>query len=435
MIPGGSRRERNVKSQNAKTDHVGSYSPLVDIPVVVAGSLALVAVVVAILAVWQLRRLGRSVDDALHSIRGSTAQRWWKRPVALDATTEHLERFASESDDERARLAAGLEQAPIGILLTGDDGVVAYANDAAAQFMGARHGEAVAEARMREAIDQAILDRTPVSKEVELYTPSRRILSIGALPLDHGVRSLGAVVFLQDITEERRVDAMRRDFIANVSHELKTPLGAMAVLGETIASQRDDPVVLARLADRLGSEARRLSQLIGDILDLSQAEGHDRPQSPVDLTDVVSNVIGEIASQAELEDVALDPSPPPEVAMIRGDRRQLHTMLTNLIENAIRHGRPAEGRHTVSIRTRVDTDSVTVEVADHGPGIPEAHLSRIFERFYRVDKGRSRDSGGTGLGLSIARHIARNHGGDITVESTVGRGTTFTVALPIWVEP
>jgi two-component system sensor histidine kinase SenX3 len=355
--------------------------------------------------------------------------------VALDATTEHLERFASESDDERARLAAGLEQAPIGILLTGDDGVVAYANDAAAQFMGARHGEAVAEARMREAIDQAILDRTPVSKEVELYTPSRRILSIGALPLDHGVRSLGAVVFLQDITEERRVDAMRRDFIANVSHELKTPLGAMAVLGETIASQRDDPVVLARLADRLGSEARRLSQLIGDILDLSQAEGHDRPQSPVDLTDVVSNVIGEIASQAELEDVALDPSPPPEVAMIRGDRRQLHTMLTNLIENAIRHGRPAEGRHTVSIRTRVDTDSVTVEVADHGPGIPEAHLSRIFERFYRVDKGRSRDSGGTGLGLSIARHIARNHGGDITVESTVGRGTTFTVALPIWVEP
>lgn len=418
-------------------DH-GGAGPIVahvDIPVVIAGSLSLAAVIAAIVAIWQLRKLGMAVDDTLHRIRGTTATRWWKRPKALDATVERLERFAGESDDERARLAAGLEQAPIGIILTGDDGVVRYANAAASRYLGARHGEAVAEARMREAIEQAVLEQRAVAREVELYTPSRRVVAIHAIPLEHGIRSLGSVAYIRDITEERRVDAMRRDFIANVSHELKTPLGAMAVLGETIASQRDDPVVLGRLADRLGSEARRLSQLIGDILDLSQAEGKDRPLTPVDLTEVVVDVIRDVAARPDAENVALLPGPLPELATVRGDRRQLRTMLTNLIENAVRYGRPPEGEHLVHVRTRVEADDVTIEVEDAGQGIPEAHLGRIFERFYRVDRARSRDSGGTGLGLSIARHIARNHGGDITVESEVGVGTTFTVRLPIWSEP
>jgi two-component system sensor histidine kinase SenX3 len=406
---------------------------MVDIPVVIAGSLALVAVLVAIVTVWQMRRLGRAADDALHRIRGSTAERWWRRPKALDATTERLERFATESDDERARLAAGLEQAPIGILLTGDDGVVTYANETALH-MGAKHGEPVAEVRMRRAIDQAILQRRAASSEVELHTPTRRVLAISAVPLDHGVRSLGAVAYIRDITEERRVDAMRRDFIANVGHELKTPLGTMAVLGETIASQRDDPVVLGRLADRLGSEARKLSTLIAEILDLSQVESLDRPFKPVDLTEVISDVVGDAAARAEQTDVSLRLAPLPDVATIKGDRRQLQTMLTNLIGNAIQHGKSAEGDHVVWVRTRPGTEDLTIEIQDHGPGIPEAHLDRVFERFYRVDQTRGSGSGNAGMGLSIARHIARNHGGDITVESPTGEGATFTVRLPVWSE-
>jgi two-component system sensor histidine kinase SenX3 len=432
VTPGERSRERNVNSESAKTAFGGSYGRLVDVPIVIAGSLALVAVIVAIVAIWQLRRLGGSVDDALHSIRGSTAERWWKRPQALDATTDRLERFATDSDEERARLAAGLEHAPIGILITGDDGVVLQANEAAAQFLGARHGEAVAEARMREAIDEAILDRKPVERQVELLSPSRRHLAIRAIPFDHGVKSLGAVAYLIDITEERRVDAMRRDFIANVGHELKTPLGAIAVLGETIASQRDDPAVLARLADRLSSEATRLSKLIGDILDLSQAEGKERPSQSLDVTDVIASVAKAVAPQADQAEARVELRDTPEMAMVRGDRRQLQTMFTNIVENAIRYGRPAQGEHVVSITTTASPDDVSIAVRDHGSGIPDRHLDRIFERFYRVDRDRSRESGGTGLGLSIARHIARNHGGDITVESTVGVGSTFTIRLPIW---
>jgi two-component system sensor histidine kinase SenX3 len=327
-----------------------------------------------------------------------------------------------------------MAEAPIGIVLTDDDGLVLMANSHAARYIDARHGEAVAEARMRGAIEAAVLRRRPEHRELEIYTPQRRYLEITALPLEHGVESVGAVAYIRDVTEPRRVEAMRSDFIANVGHELKTPLGALAVLAETLADQIGDPAVTVRMADRVVKEATRLSKLIGDILDLSQAEASERPRSPVRLEEVLIDVVDDIGTGAIESGVDLHLEPLGEAAVVWGERRQLKTLFTNLVENAVKYSnRPDGGRRPhVAIGARIGESDVVVAVEDEGIGIPEQHLGRIFERFYRVDKGRSRETGGTGLGLSIARHIARNHGGDVTVESQVGVGSTFRVRLPRW---
>jgi two-component system sensor histidine kinase SenX3 len=230
---------------------------------------------------------------------------------------------------------------------------------------------------------------------------------------------------------------MRSDFIANVSHELKTPLGALAVLAETLAANRGDPAVTARMADRLVQESRRLSKLIGDILDLSQAEAADRSRTPVDLGLLLSAVAEEFGEAAADRGLDLTVATVPPSAVALGEPRQLATLFTNLVENALTYTPTGTGdrRPRIGLSAAVAGQEIIVVVEDEGIGISEQHLGRIFERFYRVDKGRSRETGGTGLGLSIARHIARNHGGDITVESQVGVGTTFRVRLPVWREP
>jgi signal transduction histidine kinase len=405
--------------------------------VIVLGVTAAAATVVALAALIQVFRLSRSVDHALERIGAKPVRRWWRRAAILRREIRTLEGSVAESERDRARLAAAVTEAPIGILITDDEGVVLSANYPASRFLGARHGEAVAEARLRQSIEKAMLDRRPVRRELEIYTPQRRYLEIGALPLEHGVESIGAVAYIRDVTHDRRVDAMRSDFIANVSHELKTPLGALAVLAETLEDHVTDPAVAARMADRVGKEARRLAKLIGDILDLSQAEAADRPRAPVELAAVMIDVIDELGPEATEQGIELHVETFAEGARVWGEQRQLQTMFTNVIENAVKYGSNGgkDRRPRIMVTAKVSKKEVVVSVEDEGIGIPEQHLGRIFERFYRVDKGRSQETGGTGLGLSIARHIARNHGGDITVESQVGVGSTFRIRLPVWREP
>jgi two-component system sensor histidine kinase SenX3 len=237
------------------------------------------------------------------------------------------------------------------------------------------------------------------------------------------------------VTEERRVEAMRRDFIANVGHELKTPLGALAVLAETLADHAGDPEIAARLAARLGGEAQRLSKLLEDILDLSQAEALGGAGfQPVSIDDLFDDVAGAAAERSGAFGVELHIDTAPPEAIVAGDRRQLRSMLLNLVDNAVKYSDAAtiEPAPRVWVRCRLEGDQVVLEVEDEGIGIPEGHLDRIFERFYRVDRGRSRATGGTGLGLSIVRNVALNHGGRVAVESQVARGSTFRVFLPIW---
>jgi signal transduction histidine kinase len=227
---------------------------------------------------------------------------------------------------------------------------------------------------------------------------------------------------------------MRRDFIANVSHELKTPLAALAALAEALAGAVAGDPAAAGLAERLRHESERLARLVADILDLSQAEalpGHDEP---VAMATVVAVVAREMEPLAVGRGVALEVSPVPAEARVAGDSRQLRSLLSNLVDNAIKYSFPEAGTPPprVTVTTTTDDTTVTIAVADQGIGIAESHQDRIFERFYRVDRARSRETGGTGLGLSIARHIARNHRGDVTVRSAEGAGATFVVTLPRW---
>jgi two-component system sensor histidine kinase SenX3 len=406
----------------------------VDTTTVVIAGVAAALGAVALWATLRNRRHARAVDDAVSRIGGAPPRRSWQRSAALDEGLGHVERSTAAAQRERARLAGAIQAAPLGIVVTDDHGLVVTANAAAGRFLGARVGEAIAEARIRESIEQAILGRTPTSAEVELYSPVRSILEVSAVPLDFGVESVGAVAFVDDVTETRRVAAMRRDFVANVGHELKTPLGALAVVAETLSDNIRDPGVAASLAERLQNEASRLSKLIDDILDLSQAEALSAHEEPVEIAGVIADAVDEVRRAAEAADVEIEADAAPVDLRVAGDARQLRSMVSNLVENAVKYSfvRTEGVRPKVVVRSRDAGDQAIIEVIDQGIGIPAAHLDRIFERFYRVDRARSRATGGTGLGLSIVRHIARNHRGDVSVESVEGEGSTFRVTLPLW---
>jgi len=408
-----------------------TYPRLVDLTAVVLAGVVLVLGLMAAWAILRNRRHARAIEAAISRIGGGLPDRSWRRAAALDESLGSLERSTSAAQRERARLAGAVQAAPLGIVVTDDHGLVVTTNAAAGQFLGARVGEAIAEARIREAIEQAILRRNSTSTEVELYTPIRSSLEVSAIPLDFGVESVGAVAFVDDVTDARKVAAMRRDFVANVGHELKTPLGALAVLAETLSDSLDDPTVAASLAERLRAEATRLGRLIDDILDLSQAEALEAHDEPVSIAAIVADAVDEVDGTA---DVDIEVTPIPPELRVAGDSRQLRTMVSNLVENAVKYSfvRDPNVRPKVSVEARVEGDQMVLAVIDHGIGIPAAHLDRIFERFYRVDRARSRATGGTGLGLSIVRHVARNHRGDVTVESVDGEGSKFTVTLPVW---
>jgi two-component system sensor histidine kinase SenX3 len=272
-------------------------------------------------------------------------------------------------------------------------------------------------------------------REAELELP-RGPLGGGTLAVLARVAPLGSTLVLllvEDRTEERRVDAVRRDFVANVSHELKTPVGAISLLAEALLDAADDPEAVRRFAGRMQTEAGRLSELVQDVIDLSRLQGHDPLRTPalVNLDDVVTEALDRSRLAAEAKSISIGVGGERGL-LVRGDATQLVMALGNLIDNAVRHS-PADTRVSLGVR-RVDAGTsglAEVSVADEGPGIPEDDLERIFERFYRVDAARSRHTGGTGLGLSIVKHVALGHGGEVTVWSVEGAGSTFTLRLPI----
>jgi signal transduction histidine kinase len=232
--------------------------------------------------------------------------------------------------------------------------------------------------------------------------------------------------------ELQRVNMIRRDFVANVSHELKTPATSLKLLAESLEETLEEDPVQARLfAAQLKNETERLAQLITDLLDLARLESQDRIDYPtvVDVRGVLMTVLARMRRVARKKDIILQWKRFGKVAQytVRGDETQLTSMFTNLVDNAVKYT-PAGGR--VEVIGGSEDSEIVIRIADTGIGIPEGKRSRIFERFYRVDKARSKATGGTGLGLSIVRHVAENHGGRVTVESTPGEGSVFTVHLP-----
>lgn len=389
------------------------------------GSLALTLILFA-----RHRALSTRVADAAARLGASAGE----DPIrALIGAVRREEEARTDAETRLSFYESTLARADFGMLVVDREGEILFTNPVARQFLGARHGHAVAEARIKELLDEVSATLSEQTMEIELYTPSRRYLGLYAVPLFDDGEPSGAALYLNDLSERYRVEAMRRDFVANASHELKTPLGALRVLAEALAATDDGPT-RARLTTRLLEEGARMSRLIDDILNLALVEGAAAAVSPVRVSDLLSEARREVASLAKEHSIPIELDDGGSDLIVGGDRMQLVSALSNLLENAIKYtavGSP-DDHETVRLRARGENGAVVIEVEDHGIGIPESHQHRVFERFYRVDRARSRETGGTGLGLAIVRHVVMNHGGTVALRSAPGVGSTFEVSLPRW---
>jgi two-component system sensor histidine kinase SenX3 len=303
----------------------------------------------------------------------------------------------------------------------------------AAHAFGLVRGRELVHAELRAmAVESASLG---LVRERELELPrgpfgrGRLVVLARVAPLAGGL----TLILVEDRTEARRVDEVRRDFVANVSHELKTPVGALHLLAEAVSDAADDPVAVRRFAERMERESQRLTRLVQEIIDLSQLQVADalHPPEPVGIDDVVSDAVDRcrLAAQAKRIEVVIGGD---HGAVVYGDHALLVTAVRNLVDNAISYS--AEDTR-VGVGVRRANGIVEIMVSDQGIGIAASDQGRIFERFYRVDPARSRATGGTGLGLSIVKHVAANHGGEVTLWSVSGQGSTFTLRLPETIQP
>jgi two-component system sensor histidine kinase SenX3 len=333
-----------------------------------------------------------------------------------------------DADDATTRLQAALDRVAQGVVVCDEHGVEVFRNEQARTLSDARYGDVLVERSLSDLLAAAASGEIR-TETLELFGPPRRTLTITASPLDDGHRTVGAVAVVEDVSQRRRVDAIRRDFVANISHELKTPVGALGVVAETLADE-DDPEVVRRLASRMHDEAMRLGRIVDDLLDLSRIEDEGEPRrDPLAVHLVVAQAIERMRSAADRRGITLQVSEADRQIGVSGDGRQLVSALYNLLENAVKYSDPGS---TIDVDVMVSDDEAAVDISivDRGIGIPARDLDRIFERFYRVDRARARDTGGTGLGLAIVRHVADNHGGSVLVTSHEGTGSTFTLRLP-----
>ncbi|HEX7107265.1 MAG TPA: ATP-binding protein [Acidothermaceae bacterium] len=333
---------------------------------------------------------------------------------------------ASETAAVLSTVAATLES---GVVLLDDENVV-LANEAARALRVVSNNRLTARPLVRLA-RQARSTGERLARDVDLPwgASSRAVHAVAASVPD----SARVVLLLTDLQETRRLEAVRRDFVANVSHELKTPIGAMLLLAEALNDAADDPDAAKQFAQRILHEAGRMSRLVQELLDLSRLQGGEPLPSlaAVFVRDIVADAAEPLQVRAAAAGIRLDIADSGDLAVL-GERRQLVTALTNLIENAIAYS-PRGSKVGIGARRDVDADGAemaTVSVSDEGVGIADADQERVFERFYRVDTARSRATGGTGLGLAIVKHVMANHGGRVTLWSRVGVGSTFTLHVP-----
>jgi two-component system, OmpR family, sensor histidine kinase SenX3 len=321
-----------------------------------------------------------------------------------------------------------LELLPTGAVLVDANDNVRLANGSAVA-MGIVRGDRIEIPELRRLVRRC--RQTGQTQIVELVLDSggfpRRVLDVGARA--EALPGGDVALVVDDVTESKRVESVRRDFVANVGHEVKTPVGALTLLAEAALEAGDDPVAVQRFLTRIQHEAARLSRLVQELLDLSRLQGGeplpDRTVVPIDA--IVDEAVDRSRLVAEVKQIELVRGDATGLS-VSGSERQLVTAVANLLDNAVAYSPPGT-RVAVGVRQRDDT--VELAVSDQGIGIDGADQGRIFERFYRVDQARSRETGGTGLGLAIVKHIVNNHGGEVSVWSQPGAGSTFTVRLPL----
>jgi two-component system, OmpR family, sensor histidine kinase SenX3 len=320
----------------------------------------------------------------------------------------------------------------LGVVVVDRDEYAVFANPAA-QKLKVVDADRLAVPALSELVRQVTDSGLPDSVTLELAGRGPETFSVRAMPLLANQRVHSVVLRFFDVTEARRLELVRRDFVANVSHELKTPVGALTLLAEAVQEAADDPAAVHHFAERMQREGSRLGRLVQELIELSRLQGAE--PLPGDTLIDVGRMLAEAVDRSRLlagqANIGVLCRAEGELS-VRGNETQLITALGNLIDNAIAYSSP----HTrVSVTSRPETDAdgswATIAVTDQGIGIADADLDRVFERFYRVDPARSRATGGTGLGLAIVKHIATNHGGSVSVWSVVGSGSTFTIRLPL----
>ncbi len=396
-----------------------------------AAVIALGVVLLLFLFVWwrSRRTLVRRVADAalrLEHTHTRDQRRLEPAQARLERANDRTVLRANDTELARSRLLQAVQAIPPGVVIADEQGQGAYRNDVAESYLTGRHSDALVAAAVDEMV-VAALGGLSDRRTLDLFGPPRRTLVIASFPLEDGRRTVGALAVIDDISERRRLEAVRRDFVANISHELKTPVGALGLLAETLAEE-DDHSVSRRLAERMLQEAIRVGRTIDDLLELSRIEAeepHPREAVPVHL--VVAEAVERVRPAAEQRRTPIDVAEPPHHFSIVGDRRQLVSAVYNLLENATKY---SDAGSTIEVATVLHSGHIEISVRDHGIGIPARDLERIFERFYRVDRARSRETGGTGLGLALVRHVAANHSGECRVESREGEGSRFTLSLP-----
>ena len=371
----------------------------------------------------------RHVDPALAATLGGAAG-LVIGAVAV-AATRWSERSGQESPPEEPPLPRGVGEVlsvlrSIAVVLDASDAVV-NTSASAVSYGLVRHGELVHH-ELRHLARQVRRDGMIREAELDLTrgpnTDASAVMRVRVAPL----AVAHVLILAEDHTQARRVEEVRRDFVANVSHELKTPVGGISLLAEAVLGAKDDPAAVERFAERILVESSRLTRLVQEIVDLSRLQVADTLHEPelLDLGVVVAEAVDRVRVAAESRRIELS-LVAAEGLRVFGDAELLSTAVTNLVTNAVNYS----GSGTrVGIGVRRSGDTVEVTVTDQGVGIPAAEQERIFERFYRVDAARSRATGGTGLGLAIVKHICNNHGGEVSLWSQEGRGSTFTMTLP-----
>ena len=407
--------------------------------------LALAALTAAVLA-WIHRRGLKSRDATLLRVlkRLSAGEYGARAPQADDRLGAELNILAqrvgeavSELSRDKAQLGAVLDQMTEAVVAVDARGVVLVVNPAlsrllsvdAAAARGRRYLESLRHKGISELIAGVLREGKPSAQEIRLLVREELVFDAHAAPLVQEGQLAGALVVLHDITRLRRLEAVRRDFVANVGHELRTPLASIKGFAETLREGAlQDPKHSLEFLRTIEEHVDRLSKLVDDLLDLSAIEsGHRAPRlGPVALAPLCADVARQLSPQAEAAEVRVKVEPLEGIPPLLADRDQLRQILVNLVDNAIKYNEPGG---TVEVSAEPWKAGVRVSVRDSGVGIPDRDLPRVFERFYRVDKARSRDAGGTGLGLAIVKHLVEAQGGQISVESRQPGGSTFRFIL------
>jgi two-component system phosphate regulon sensor histidine kinase PhoR len=355
---------------------------------------------------------------------------------ALNSMADKLRQQIRSEQRARGEIETILASMAEGVVAVDAGERVLLMNDAAARMLGldaaletgARLWQHLRFAELERGLRATLENGEAWHTDAQSPRDDGRTLSISVAPVRG--ESKGAVALLSDVTEVRRLEQVRKDFVANVSHEMRTPLAAVLGAIETLADPTQDEETRRRFLDIAGRNAVRLQAIVADLLDLStiEARGDAMPLDPLRIDEPLRAAAAALSGAAQTKGIELIVPPPSRsTTLVQGSRQRLEQAFTNLIANAI-HYTPSGGH--VRARVRTTTKDVVVEIEDDGIGIPAASLPRVFERFFRVDRGRSRDTGGTGLGLAIVKHIALAHGGRVEVRSEEGRGSTFTILLP-----